>query len=43
MLRQTSVRIEDTDLKKLDALAKKDGLKGSDLIRRAVREYLNKK
>jgi hypothetical protein len=43
MLKQTSFRIEDADLKKLDKLAKLEGLKGSDLVRRAIREFLKGK
>jgi len=39
-LQQTSVRIPPSDLTKLDRLAKKEGLQASDLIRRAIRQYL---
>jgi metal-responsive CopG/Arc/MetJ family transcriptional regulator len=35
--------VEDEDLKKFDSLAKKEGLKAADLMRRALREYLSKR
>jgi predicted DNA-binding protein len=41
-LQQTSIRIPPADLVKLDALAKKEGLQASDLIRRAIRQYLER-
>jgi len=41
-MQQTSIRVPVADLKQLAALAKKEGLQASDLIRRAVREYLSK-
>ena len=41
-LQQTSIRIPPADLVKLDGLAKKEGLQSSDLIRRAIREYLER-
>jgi metal-responsive CopG/Arc/MetJ family transcriptional regulator len=43
MLKGTSVRLEEADLKKFDRLAKAEGLKAADLIRRAIREYLKGK
>jgi predicted DNA-binding protein len=41
-LQQTSIRIPPNEMKKLAALAKKEGLQVSDLIRRAIREYLTR-
>jgi predicted transcriptional regulator len=37
-----SIRIPPDDSKKLEALAKLEGLQASDLIRRAIREFLAK-
>jgi len=41
-MQQTSIRVPVADLKQLAALAKKEGLQASDLIRRAIREYLER-
>jgi predicted DNA-binding protein len=41
-MQQTSIRVPAANLKKLTALAKKEGLQASDLIRRAIRHYLSK-
>ncbi len=41
-LQQTAIRIPSADLTRLVALAKKEGLHASDLIRRAIREYLER-
>jgi predicted DNA binding CopG/RHH family protein len=41
--RQTSIRIDGPDYKKLEIRAKAEGLNVADLIRRAIREYLKKK
>jgi hypothetical protein len=42
-LQQTSIRIAAPDLKKLTTLAEAEGLNASDLIRRAIREFLKNK
>jgi predicted DNA-binding protein len=41
-LQQTSVRIPPNEMNRLAALAKEEGLQVSDLIRRAIREYLGR-
>jgi predicted DNA-binding ribbon-helix-helix protein len=41
--RQTSVRIDGPDYKKLEKQAKTEGLNVADLIRRAIREFVKKK
>lgn len=41
-MQQTSIRVPPAELKKLAALAEKEGLQASDLIRRAIREYLER-
>jgi len=41
-LQQTAIRIPAADLTRLVGLAKKEGLNASDLIRRAIREYLER-
>jgi predicted DNA-binding protein len=41
-MKQTAIRIPATDLTRLVGLAKKEGLSASDLIRRAIREYLER-
>jgi predicted DNA-binding protein len=42
-MQQTSIRVEKADLSKLEVLAKREGLKSADLIRRAIREFLKGK
>jgi metal-responsive CopG/Arc/MetJ family transcriptional regulator len=41
-MQQTSIRVPVADLKQLAERAKKEGLQASDLIRRAIRDYLSK-
>jgi len=41
--RQTSIRIDGPDYKKLEKQAKAEGLNVADLIRRAIREFVTKK
>jgi Ribbon-helix-helix protein, copG family len=41
-MQQTAIRVPAADLTRLTALAKKEGLHASDLIRRAIREYLER-
>jgi len=42
-MQQTSIRVPAADLKQLAGRAKKEGLQASDLIRRAIREFLERK
>ena len=41
-MKQTTIRVPTADLTRLAALAKKEGLNASDLIRRAIREFLKR-
>jgi predicted transcriptional regulator len=42
MLRPTSIYLDTADMKKLERLAKKDGLKASYLVRKAIKEFLQR-
>jgi predicted transcriptional regulator len=42
MLKATSIYLDVADMKKLERLAKKEGLKASYLVRKAVKEFLKK-
>lgn len=41
-LKQTNLRVPADHLEKMTELAAKEGLKTADLLRRAVREYLER-
>jgi predicted transcriptional regulator len=42
MIKPVSVSLETQDLKRLERLAKQDGLSTSYLVRRAIKEYLER-
>jgi predicted transcriptional regulator len=42
MLRPTSIYLDTADMKRLERLAKKDGLKASYLVRKAIKEFLQR-
>jgi predicted DNA-binding protein len=41
-MRQTSLRIPADDMKRLETIAKDEGLKIADIVRRAITKYLKK-
>ena len=41
-LKLTSLRLPAEDMKRLAKIAKKEGLKPADIMRRAIREFLKK-
>jgi predicted transcriptional regulator len=42
MLKATSICLDAEDMKKLNRLAKADGLKASYLVRKAIKEFLQR-
>ena len=42
MLKATSIYLDVADMKKLERLAGKDGLKASYLVRKAIKEFLQR-
>jgi predicted transcriptional regulator len=42
MLKATSIYLDAADMKKLERIAKKDGLKASYLVRKAIKEFLRR-
>ena len=42
MLKATSIYLDVTDMKKLERLANKEGLKASYLVRKAIKEFLQR-
>ena len=43
MLKIATFYVDTADMKKLDRIAKKDGLKASYLVRKAVKEFIERK
>jgi predicted transcriptional regulator len=42
MLKATSIYLDASDMKKLERIAKKEGLKASYLVRKAIKEFLRR-
>jgi predicted DNA-binding protein len=42
MLRRTTIFLHDEEMKQLDALGKRQGLKSAQMVRLAIHEYLRR-